>query len=181
MTDDWLSLAPGESVEWQGRPRLSAALPSIAAGGALVVGGLVVYTLFPPEVRLPLLAVAVVIGLLTALAGVMQVYYTRYAITDRSLAIKKGVFARQVTTVPLEKVQDSSFRQGIAGTLLGYGTVSFDTAGGDHFSFDRIDDPQAVRQRVDRRRRGDDLPGTLDQWRAVRDEVTALRHALQRR
>jgi hypothetical protein len=85
----------------------------------------------------------------------------------------------RVTEAPLSKVQNSALSQGVAGSLLGYGTVTLEVAGGDDLAFRRIEDPAAVRPLVDRER--DPIPGSVEQWRAVLAEVRALRRAVERR
>jgi uncharacterized membrane protein YdbT with pleckstrin-like domain len=189
MTDDWLGLAPGETVAWEGRPRLSAALPSVAVGALLALVGVVVAgsgVVGAPDVGLAVGGVMVGIGVLAAGGGLLTVARTRYRVTDRSIGLRSGVVGRTVRTVPLARVQDSSFTQDVTGRVLGYGTVTVETAGGDSFSFDRIDDPEAVRRLVDRRElrgetRSGQVPGDVEQWRAIRAEVRGVRAAFERR
>jgi hypothetical protein len=62
--------------------------------------------------------------------------------------------------------------------VFGYGTVTLEIAGGDDIQFRRIEDPETVRRLVDQAT-GEEIPGSLEQWRAVRDEVRALRKAVE--
>lgn len=185
MTDDWLKLAPGEAVVWEGRPRLSAALPSVVGGLLLVVVGLVLAVLSSDLLVLLIGVTLAIVGVFVAAWGLLVVKWTRYLVTDRSLALRRGLFTRTVTSIPLGRVQDSSFTQDLFGRTFGYGTVSIETAGGDSFSFDRIDDPMTVRRLVDPRRstsiRGRRRPGSAEQWKAVLTEVRALRVAFEGR
>lgn len=179
MTAD-LNLAPGEAVEWTGSPRITAVLPAVAVGLVLLAFGVV------------LVAVSEGVGVLLAgvllfLAGLaipglsyLQVVNTEFTVTDRALYRRTGVLSRSVRQVELDRVQDSSFSQHVRGRLFGYGTVTFDVAGGGALRFDRIDGPKGVRQLVDRKRQGRaDFPGSLDQWEAILDEVRALRRAVE--
>jgi len=175
VTRDWLTLNDGETVAWDGRPRLTTALPGIGIGVALVVGALGVGV-----VRgILLLAVPVAfVGCLVAGGAYLRVVNTEYVVTDRAVYAKRGIVGRSVTEASLSKVQNSAFSQDALGAVFGYGTVTFEIAGGNDVSFRRIDDPETVRRLVDRAA-GDEIPGSVEQWRAVLEEVRALRDAVE--
>jgi len=113
----------------------------------------------------------------------------QYVITDEALYVKRGVLTRSVTQANLETVQNSSFGQDITGSIFGYGSVTFEIAGGDDLSFRAIEDPRAIRALVDRAASNDDglggdsrresgIPGDLSQWQQIRDEIRAIRSSL---
>jgi len=77
------------------------------------------------------LGVAIPVWKYFALQGV------QYVITDEALYVKRGVLTRSVTQANLETVQNSSFGQDITGSIFGYGSVTFEIAGGDDLSFRR--------------------------------------------
>lgn len=178
MTDD-LNLAPTEAVEWTGHPRLTAVLPAAGLGLVILAVGLGLVVIGD--------GILLVGGLLLAGAGLaipgwsyLRIVNTEFTLTDRTLYRRTGVLSRSVRQAELDRVQDSSFTQHARGRLFGYGTVTFEIAGGSAIRFDRIDGPEAVRQLVDRnRRRSARIPGTLEQWRTIRDEVRALRRAIE--
>ncbi|SEN52053.1 PH domain-containing protein [Halorientalis persicus] len=199
----WLPLASEESVEWQGGPRIQTIIPSVVVGLTLVLGGLGALWYTATETGSAVLAA---LGVLAILGGVvlpiwslLRVKHTEYVVTDRHLYRKSGVLGRRVTTVGYGTVQNVSYSQGITGTLFDHGTVAFDTAGGTgtELAFSNVDDPSTVQQLVERRRTrygggdgfggatgasGDgSVPGTTEQWAAVREEVVALRRAVERR
>jgi len=177
VTRGWLTLADGETVAWEGRPRLTTALPGIGLGVALAVGALGVGV----ARGLALLAVPVaLVGCLVAAGAYLRVVNTEYVVTDQALYAKRGIVGRSVTEASLSKVQNSAFSQDALGTAFDYGTVTFEIAGGNDVSFRRIDDPEVVRRLVDRTA-GDEVPGSVEQWRAVLDEVRALRRAVEAR
>lgn len=178
MTDD-LNLAPAETVLWTGHPRLTAVLPAVGLGLViLAVGtGLVVVGEGLAGLVGGLLLAA---GLAIPVWSYLRIVNTVFTLTDSSLYRRTGVLSRSVRQAGLDRVQDSSFTQHARGRLFGYGTITFELAGGSAIRFDRIDGPDAVRQLVDRhRQRSDEVPGTLDQWRMIRDEVRALRLAIE--
>lgn len=176
MSRDWLTLDPGEEVVWSGRPRLTTILPAVAVGLAGLLG--VVYAVVVLRVALTLLAVPVVLAI--PAYAYLQVTNTEFLVTDRAVYAKTGVVGRRVVQSSLSKVQNSSFSQDVFGSLFGYGTVRMEIAGGNDIDFYRIDDPQAVRRLVDRAT-GDQIPGSIEQWRAVLEEVRALRAAVEAR
>lgn len=177
MTDDWLALDEGETVEWIGRPRLTTVLPAVAAGG--VVAAVVVWIAATTN-RSVLLPVALPVAAAVPLSSYLRVTNTEYVVTDRAVYAKTGVVGRRVVQSSLSKVQNSSFDQDVLGKLFDYGTVRLEIAGGRNIDFHRIDDPKAVRALVDHATRGE-LPGSIEQWQAVLDEVRALRAAIEAR
>jgi len=180
------TLDPGESVLWTGSPRLSAALGTVVVGGGFVLAGAVVLAgvALPDALPVPPLAglAFVAVGLVVAAHRVVEVRRTRYLVTTDALHVRSGVLSRRVTRVGLERVQNSAYRQSVAGSVFGYGTVSVEAAGGGDVAFRRIEHPREVRALVDRRAElaADPIPGTVEQWEAVLEEVRAVRAALAR-
>jgi uncharacterized membrane protein YdbT with pleckstrin-like domain len=180
------NLDPGESAIWTGSPRLSAAAGGLLVGAGLALGGLAVLVgAWLPDVpsRSPLVGLAlVVVGLLVAAYRVVEIRRTRYLVTTDALHVRSGVFGRRVARIGLERVQNSAYRQPLAGSVFGYGTVSVEAAGGGELAFRRIENPREVRALVDRRVEiaADPVPGTVEQWEAVLEEVRALGAALAR-
>ncbi|MFC7044821.1 PH domain-containing protein [Halobacteriaceae archaeon GCM10025711] len=187
---------PGRDHRLAWQPRIQTVLPAAAVGLVLVSLGLAALAgLLPvPDATTLFVAVmgvaSVLVGLSTMVGSYLQVTHTDYVVTDRGLYRKRGVLSRTVTAVGYETVQNATYSQGITGTFFGYGTLSFDTAGGTgtELSFRDVDDPATVQRLVSdqlarvRRRSGDrELPGSVEQWEAVLDEVTALRQALESR
>jgi uncharacterized membrane protein YdbT with pleckstrin-like domain len=184
--DPAIPIDADESVEWSGRPRITTVLPAVVIGVLLLVSG-VAGSVLSGSLRFLVvvpLGVAIPIWKYFALQGV------QYVITDEALYVKRGVFTRSVTQANLETVQNSSFGQDITGSIFGYGSVTFEIAGGDDLSFRAIDDPRSIRALVDRTVSNDDglgggarresgIPGDLTQWQQIRDEIRALRSALE--
>jgi membrane protein YdbS with pleckstrin-like domain len=175
--DEWMARGDDEDVLWSGTPRVTTVLPAVAVGlvlAAVGVGGAVTQ-------NQPALSLLVLIGLAIAVGAYLRVVNTRYVVTDHALYRKTGVLSRHVERVSLRRVQNSAFTQGVLGSLFDYGTVSVEAAGGGDISFADIDDPRAVRALVEKQVGGDEIPGSLDQWMAVRDEVRRLRSAFGHR
>ncbi|WP_200531459.1 PH domain-containing protein [Halorubrum sp. LN27] len=184
--DPAIPLDPDEAVEWSGRPRITTILPTVVIGVLLVVAGIVVSVTQGAPIFLAVVpfGVAIPVWKYFALRGV------QYVITDEALYVKRGVLSRSVTQANLETVQNSSFGQDITGSIFGYGSVTFEIAGGEDLSFRAIEDPRAIRALVDRTGSNDDgvggsnrresaIPGDLTQWQQVRDEIRAIRRSLE--
>ncbi|ELY84910.1 PH domain-containing protein [Natrialba taiwanensis] len=191
----WLALAPDESVRWRGCPRIQTIYPWLAVTllGTLTLLAAVVSELVPWQGLLLVALLAVPTAWQYA-----RLSRTVFVITTRRVAIRQGVLGRSVRTVSLEHIQNTTVTQGVAGRFVGHGTVSIDTAGGAPLAFWNVDDPSSVRRTLDRYRsrcrdrrlqneaasrstRSESIPGTLAQWQAVREEVRAVRRALDER
>jgi len=176
-----------ESVLWTGRPRLSAAFPAAFVGMLVAAVGLAVAVGPAATSRfgVAIAAVAVLVGLAIPGVAVLSLLNTRYVLTDRAASVRTGVVGRRVRRARLSAVENSAYEQSVTGSLFGYGTVTLETAA-DGVSFRRVDDPQAVRSLVDEHARdaggddGESIPGSIDSWRAVREELRLLRAALDR-
>ncbi|WP_416839451.1 PH domain-containing protein [Haloferax sp. DFSO52] len=173
--DEWMARAADETTVWEGRPRIQTIIPALVFGGLLVVGAVTLATVTGES----LIGLAALVGGLPPLWSYLRVVNTRFVVTDQALYRKTGILSRNVQRVSLDRVQNSTFSQGITGSLFDYGTVSVEAAGGGKIRFENVDDPQEVRDVIDRRLGRDELPGTVEQWTAVLDEVRALRAALE--
>ncbi|QZP38113.1 PH domain-containing protein [Halobaculum magnesiiphilum] len=192
VVTDWavpasVTVDDDEVVRWTGRPRLSAAAPA-GLVGLLVAGGGMAVAVGPAATSrfgLAIAALAVLVGLAIPGVAVLSLVNTRYVLTDRAASVKTGIVGRRVARARLSMAENTAYEQSVTGSLFGYGTVKLETAGGD-LAFRRVDDPQAVRSLVDEHTRSgrkgetESIPGSIDSWRAVREEVGRLRAALDR-
>lgn len=184
-----LCLDPGETVQWSDHPRLMGILRDAVLGVVLVAIGIgslvapnVLGTVVPAwVVRWSIVLVPV--GIALPVWATLARTHTLFVISDRALYVERGVFGRRVDRLTLDRVQNSSYSQGIRGTLFGYGTVSIDMAGIETIlRFHDIEDPRDVSARINQHTSpNDDIPGTVDQWKAVLSEVRALRSMLETR
>jgi uncharacterized membrane protein YdbT with pleckstrin-like domain len=173
--DDWMARGTDETVLWEGRPRIQTVLPSAGVGVVVLAGAIAVATVMGR----PLVGLLGIVGLLVPFSSYLRVTHTRFVVTNYALYRKSGVFTRTVQRVSLDRVQNSTVSQGLTGSLFDYGTVSVEAAGGGGVQFENVDDPRAVRTVIDGRLGRDELPGTVEQWTAILDEVQALRTALR--
>lgn len=175
MTDDWLALDPGETVEWEAHPRYMRAAPAIAASLAIASVALGAAVAVDP----PFLA-ALVLAPLPGLYGYLRVVTTRFVVTNRAVYRKRGVVGVDVRTVELDRVQNTRSSRGVLGNAFGYGTVEVEVAGGRDLRFYDVYDPDDVRRLAERLSGARaTIPGSIEQWRAVRDELREIRRLLE--
>jgi membrane protein YdbS with pleckstrin-like domain len=178
---DWITLVEGETVEWSGGPVVASALPQLLAAGVVLVASvaLPLVTGLPWVVAVPGALLAAVV----AVAGLYPVHATAFLVTSRAVYAKRGRRARRVTTLELDRVQDVSYRRSAVGNALGYGTVTVEIAGGGDLSLTDVADARRAADLVGRLARGgdDSIPGSVEEWRAVRDELRGIRTALEAR
>jgi uncharacterized membrane protein YdbT with pleckstrin-like domain len=118
-------LQPGEQVRLNTRQHgvalarpLSRALAAAAAGGVCVVLG--------SRVHWALAAVgagALALAALHALAAVWQWDRTEVVLTTEKLFVVYGIVKRRAAAVRLDRIQTVEVEQGLAGRVLGYGTL----------------------------------------------------------
>lgn len=144
---DWVTLTDGEEVVWSGRPSIYPIVSSLLAGALLVVGGFVLYNLLPADLAFRWVAYLLVpVGLLLMAVAYVRHTATRYVVTSNEVYKKTGLFSRDVTSLRLDRVQNTSFTQSLGQRLLSYGDVNVDTAGsgGTEIVFEDVSDPQEV-------------------------------------
>ena len=185
---EWLSLDPDESVVWTGQPRVwriagtaggAAVMSLLALAGAVFVTTQVALDAaeFPVAPGLVVWAVAALVvasQVATVAWAYLKVEHTDYVLTDRRIYLKTGVLSETVTSVGVDRVQNTTLRKDVTGNLFDYGTVAVSTAGsgGADLAVSDLNDPEAFRDalqkqvRVASEREGDDEPapaGALDE------------------
>jgi len=162
---DWVTLTDGETVAWSGRRTLWAYLDRFRLAAAAAVAGVALPLASPLRVDPVTLTVQTVPSALTGLAvaavlvgwALVERASVRYLVTSEEVYVKRGLVSRTVRNLRLEQVQNTSFSQSLAGRLLSYGDVRFDTAGGEgaEVRFRAVPDPDGVLATVTRQQ--DDL------------------------
>ncbi|MFC7177322.1 PH domain-containing protein [Halosegnis marinus] len=126
-----------------GSPILTTSLPGVGVGIALVVAGAWLAVVGPAGLAATLGGAALAAaGVAAAVGAYLAVVNTEYVVSDRALYAKSGIVGVRVTEAALSRVQNSAFSQDALGAAFGYGTVTFEIAGGNDVRFRRIDDPK---------------------------------------
>ncbi|MDF9745214.1 PH domain-containing protein [Natrinema salsiterrestre] len=175
----WLPLKEGERIRWQGGPRIQTVLPWVAFA---LVGTAVLLAAIALDVVPTVAVVGVALLVIPALWQYARVSRTAFVVTNTVVATRHGVLGRTVRTVSLERIQNTTVEQDPIGRLVGHGTVTIEAASGSELAFWNVDDPGAIRDRLEAERErltGRDVPGRRDQWEAVLAEVREWRRALE--
>ena len=93
--------------------------------------------------------IAFIVWLLDTIYEFAQWQTTRFAVTDQRVAYQSGFFRRTGVSIPLNRVNNVNFEQGMIARILGNGTLTIESAGetGDSV-FQNIPDPEGVRSLI---------------------------------
>lgn len=93
--------------------------------------------------------IAFIVWLLDTIYEFAQWQTTRFAVTDQRVAYQSGFFRRKGVSIPLNRVNNVNFEQGMIARILGNGTLTIESAGetGDSV-FQNIPDPEGVRSLI---------------------------------
>ena len=92
-------------------------------------------------------------GLLSFAQNMIEKATTEMAVTNNRLIYKRGLVARQVGEISIDRVEGVNVRQGILGRILGYGQIAVRGMGvGEVLLPDIMDDPIAFRQSIEKAR-----------------------------
>ena len=135
-----LPIAPGETLltfrpasGFLGYLRIQLIIGLIVAGLLMLggIGGISIGNFLMGVVGLP---VAIAIEVASALVGFLVIYLrydsTWYALSERSLRIRRGIWVIHETTITFENVQNVRVKQGPLQRWFGIANVVVDTAGG---------------------------------------------------
>jgi uncharacterized membrane protein YdbT with pleckstrin-like domain len=149
MMEQPLALMPGERVVLTSHPHwwyfwkyvlaLFAVL-LVFVLGVWADGGIQTFLLWVALVGIVVVAMATAVQFL-------QWRTTTFAVTDKRVAYQSGLVSRRGVSIPLNRVNNVNFHQGVVARLLNNGTVTIESAGEAGESvFSNIPDPQHVRQ-----------------------------------
>lgn len=126
-------LASGEKVMFSCRQHpVILVKPVVLWVLAILVGSLVGFASSPSTSQgfTDRLAGFLVLGITVYSAvKVAQWWWARYVVTDQRVLFVEGIIARKVSSVPLEKVTDTTFSRTVWGRLIGYGDLLLDSPG----------------------------------------------------
>jgi uncharacterized membrane protein YdbT with pleckstrin-like domain len=133
------NLAPGERILYKSQVHwvvylapvllLSFGLPWLSIGGK---SGLAI----------------VAVGLIAGAAAYVRQATSEFAITDKRVIFKTGLFSRKTIEINRARVESVEVDQDIIGRLLNYGTVTVAGTGGTREPFTLIDNPLEFRRMV---------------------------------
>jgi uncharacterized membrane protein YdbT with pleckstrin-like domain len=93
------------------------------------------------------------LGILVWVGFVVEKYlvwtYTHFVLTDRRVISRSGIVSKRGTEIPLERINNIDFHQGLILRMIGAGDLDIESAGKDGQShFDNVRHPDMVQQEV---------------------------------
>ncbi|MFN8035664.1 MAG: PH domain-containing protein [Acidimicrobiia bacterium] len=75
--------------------------------------------------------------------------YTHFVVTNQRVVFRTGVIAKQGVEIPLDRISNINFHQGIVDRMIGAGDLDIESAGRDGTShFDDVRRPDDVQQEI---------------------------------
>ncbi|MGH7043843.1 MAG: PH domain-containing protein [Acetobacteraceae bacterium] len=143
-------LQPGENVRYVGGLHWIIYKHSIVFG-VLTVIALVIY-LDQSAGQWPIALLAAIIFLLLGIISFVRSWFvhvtTEIVVTDKRVIYKVGWIARRTEEMSVTKVETVDVNQGIAGRILGFGTILIRGTGGSWEPLRHVAAPLALRNAV---------------------------------
>jgi uncharacterized membrane protein YdbT with pleckstrin-like domain len=92
--------------------------------------------------------IPVVLGLLVLLATFIKRQSSDFAVTNKRVMMKVGVFSTRSVELLLNKIEAIAVNQGFIGRIFGYGDIVITGSGGTTEAFSHIQGPLAFRRAV---------------------------------
>jgi uncharacterized membrane protein YdbT with pleckstrin-like domain len=154
-----MELMNDETMIWEGHPTWRAMLAFHMKGIAIAIVVALVLLLIQwigADIGTVSIvgAVLVVLGI-TVLSGWIMRFFTEYAITTKRLHIRRGILSKTESSTNVDRIQNITTFQSPFDRILRCGTLDFDTAGDandSEFAFRGVNNPQALRERIQRAR-----------------------------
>lgn len=149
-------LGDDESILRELRPHWRMLIPA-ALWTALTMAALVVLSRSPlgleGGLQTAVVVFVLVVWLVVVGARVTRWWFTQYVLTTERIVVRTGMVARSGTEIPLERISNVLFNQGVFERLLGFGDVLIESAGSQGQSrLANIPDPEAFQSEVYRAR-----------------------------
>lgn len=146
---DWLDLDGDERVLVRARPSSNIVLASLIVGLILMFTMAVVVSFVTTHRTGRLLSLGVLLGIVGLLVLAFLVTRRReYVLTSHRVCSAVGFLEKEVTSVPVGRVCDVTVQQSWWQQLFQVGTLHFALDGGDGVSFQLVEDPSTLQQRV---------------------------------
>jgi uncharacterized membrane protein YdbT with pleckstrin-like domain len=93
---------------------------------------------------------AVLLVLLFFICRICIFICVEYGVTNKRLMIKRGVFRKVATEIPIDRIESITCIQGLLGILFNYGTLRVSGIGGSIPAFRMVGRPYALRRKIAR-------------------------------
>ena len=126
-------LIENEELVFDLRPHWIAIVPAVLWGILTIVAGWFLYGFSSDHdsgIGKKIVLVAVLLSLLILTVGpILRWMFTIFALTTERLITRHGVLAKSSKEIPLERINDVSFNQGIFERMVGAGDLLIESAG----------------------------------------------------
>jgi uncharacterized membrane protein YdbT with pleckstrin-like domain len=86
---------------------------------------------------------------LVAIYEFLRLKFLEQGVTNKRVIVKKGIIGRKSEEMKLKSIETVEIDQGILGRMFGFGTVKVTGRGLSDVRFKGIDDPMAVKRRIE--------------------------------
>ncbi len=139
------NLLNGETVLFRTRLHWSLYVPSVLVTMLVMVP---IAVLLVINLLAVFAAIPIALGGLLILAAHVRRQSSEFAVTNKRVVIKLGVFTTRSLELLLPKVEGIAVNQGMGGKLWGYGDIVVTGSGGTKESFSGIQDPLGLRRAI---------------------------------
>ena len=91
----------------------------------------------------------VIFFVIWALYDFLKLYTTEMVITNKRVICRKGVISVKTEELKNTKVESIEIKKSILGRIFGYATIWFSGTGTSKVKFEAIDDPWAIKSRIE--------------------------------
>ena len=137
-------LLSGERVMYRSRQHLVVFIGPVL----LLVIAIIPLVISRRNAMLVLASILFVAGLIWLVARAIARASAEFTVTNKRVVVKLGTVRRRAIEMLLSKVEEIAVDQGVAGRVLGYGTVVIVGTGGSKEVFLLIADPLEFRRQV---------------------------------
>lgn len=139
------NLIDGERVLYRTHLHRIAFLPAMFAS---LVLGFIAFALYSGESTKSFAWPALVLVPLPILRTYIIWRSSEFAVTDKRVLLKTGVFTRHTLETLVMKVENVGVEQSLVGRILNYGTITVTGTGATKETFERIAEPLEFRKQV---------------------------------
>lgn len=122
-------LSPDEEVVDEFRPHWSRILKEIVLSVAVVIILILLAALFDFDYRGWVMLAIAVVWFLLVVRGILAWWFTQHVITNERVIYRAGILSREGKEIPLEVINDVSFKQTPWERMIGSGDLLIESAG----------------------------------------------------
>lgn len=86
---------------------------------------------------------------LVAIYEFLRLKYMEQGVTNKRVILKRGIVSRKTDEMKVTSIETVEIDQGVFGRIFGFGDVLVTGRGTSDLVFKRIDDPMAVKRRIE--------------------------------